>query len=100
MLLELLGVADVSNEFRGEAMVEGNVIAEYRHEVRPPRLLYVKTPAPDREPRLADLLTRGREEASYRRSRTSVELGRLVRDDLATLLSERFATRPAAAPQQ
>jgi predicted ATPase len=58
-----------------------------------PRLLYVKAPAPDREPRLADLLARIREEssASYRHFRTPAELGRLVRDDLAVLLSERFA---------
>ena len=57
-----------------------------------PRLLYVKAPAPDREPRLADLLARIREEASasYRHFGTSAELGRLVRDDLAVLLSERF----------
>src|SRR5262249_38346899 len=32
-----------------------------------PRLLYVKTPAPDREPRLDDLLARIAREASYRR---------------------------------
>jgi predicted ATPase len=66
-----------------------------------PRLLYVKAPAPDREPRLADLLARIREEASvsYRHFRTPAELGRLVRDDLAALLSERFAAaRPPAAP--
>jgi predicted ATPase len=58
-----------------------------------PRLVYVKGPAPDREPRLAELLVRITDEASisYRRFRTSAELGRLVRDDLATLLSERFA---------
>jgi predicted ATPase len=58
-----------------------------------PRLLYVKAPAPDREPRLADLLARIKDEAlvSYRHFRTAVELGRLVRDDLAVLLSERFA---------
>jgi predicted ATPase len=58
-----------------------------------PRLLYVKGPAPDREPRLADLLARIREEASasYRSFRTPAELGRLVRDDLAVLLSDRFA---------
>jgi hypothetical protein len=65
-----------------------------------PRLLYVKTPAPDREPRLAGLLARMKQEASesYRYFRTPAELGRLVRDDLATLLSERFAaTRPWAA---
>jgi predicted ATPase len=67
-----------------------------------PRLLYVKAPAPDREPRLVDLLARIREEASasYRHFGTSAELGRLVRDDLAVLLSERFAAaggRAAAA---
>jgi len=57
-----------------------------------PRLLYVKGPAPDRQPRLADLLARIREEssASYRHFRAPAELGRLVRDDLAVLLSERF----------
>jgi len=58
-----------------------------------PRLLYVKAPAPEREPRLADLLARIRAESSvsYRYFRTPAELGRLVRDDLAVLLSERFA---------
>ena len=69
-----------------------------------PRLLYVKAPAPDREPRLAELLARIKEEssASYRHFRTPAELGRLVRDDLAVLLSERFAAAggqaAAAAP--
>ena len=69
-----------------------------------PRLLYVKAPALDREPRLADLLARIKEEssASYRSFRTPAELGRLVRDDLAVLLSERFAAAggqaAAAAP--
>ena len=67
-----------------------------------PRLLYVKAPAPDRERRLADLLARIQEEtsASYRHFRTAAEVGRLVRDDLAVLLSERFAggaSRAAAA---
>jgi predicted ATPase len=65
-----------------------------------PRLLYVKTPAPDREPRLAGLLDRVKQEASdsYRYFGTPAELGRLVRDDLAALLSERFAaTRPQGA---
>src|SRR5258705_1846318 len=65
-----------------------------------PRLLYVKGPAPDREPRLTGLLVRIQAEASvsYRAFRTPGELGRLVRDDLAMLLSERFAAaRPSAA---
>jgi predicted ATPase len=58
-----------------------------------PRLLYVKTPAPDREPRLTEMLDRIKSAAadSYRTFRTARELGRLVRDDLAVLLSERFA---------
>ena len=45
-----------------------------------PRLLYVKAPAPEREPRLADLLARIREEASasYRHFRTPAELGRQI----------------------
>jgi hypothetical protein len=69
-----------------------------------PRLLYIKTPARNREPRLGELLARLKHEASasYRYFRTPAELGRLVRDDLATPLSERFAaTSPAgeaAAP--
>ena len=64
---------------------------EFRLSAGLPRLLYVKAPAPDREPRLAELLAQMRAEASYRRFRTPAELGRLVRDDLAALLSERFA---------
>ncbi len=76
---------------------------ELRLSAGMPRLLYVKVPAPDREPRLAELLARVRDETSYRRFRTPAELGRLVRDDLATLLTERFisAGRPApAAPRR
>jgi predicted ATPase len=64
-----------------------------------PRLLYVRAPAPDREPRLDDLLSRIAQEASYRTFHTAAELRRLVREDLATLLSERFAAGgPQAAP--
>ena len=66
-----------------------------------PRLLYVKSPAPEQEPRLAamiaDLQSEGAD--SYRSFRSTRELGRLVRDDLALLLSERFSTPvPSAAP--
>src|SRR5262245_15304082 len=61
-----------------------------------PRLMYVKTPAPDRDPRLTEMLARIKQEISYRTFGTSAELDQLVQDDLATLLSERFAAaRPA-----
>ena len=67
-----------------------------------PLVLYVTAPAPDREPRLADLLARIGQQASYRIFRTPAELGRLVRDDLAVLLSDRFtaAEGAAAAPRE
>lgn len=65
-----------------------------------PRLLYIKEPAPDREPRLTAMITDIQDLAgdSYRSFRSPRELGRLVADDLALLLSERFAAslhRPA-----
>jgi class 3 adenylate cyclase len=57
-----------------------------------PRLLYVRTPAPQREPRLDQLLRRIQSDdtASYKPFRTPEELGRLVGADLALLLGERF----------
>ena len=70
---------------------------EFRLSSSIPRLLYVKTPAPEREPRLAAMIAELQAEGtdSYRPFRTPRELGRLVRDDLALLLSEAF-TRPGA----
>jgi predicted ATPase len=68
---------------------------EFRLSGSIPRLLYVKTPAPEREDRLAAMIAELQAEGteSYRSFRTPRELGRLVRDDLALLLSEAF-TRP------
>ncbi|MGY1673678.1 DUF4062 domain-containing protein [Geodermatophilus sp. SYSU D00710] len=67
---------------------------EFRLSGSIPRLLYVKGPAPEREPRLAAMLAGLQSEGtdSYRPFRTPRELARLVRDDLALLLSERFTT--------
>src|SRR5262252_8104618 len=57
-----------------------------------PRLIYVKSPAPDREPRLAEMLGRIRDEGdvSYQHFSDPAELQGLVQNDLAVLLSERF----------
>ena len=72
---------------------------EFRLSVSKPRLLYVKAPAPQREARLTALIeelqTQGT--VSYRLFRTPQELGHLVRNDLAVLLSERFAAGKAGA---
>jgi predicted ATPase len=73
---------------------------EYELSAGLPRLIYVKSPAPDREPRLAELLARIRDdgEVSYQHFSDPAGLQRLVEDDLAVLLSERFEmTRPGRA---
>jgi hypothetical protein len=62
-----------------------------------PRLLYAKVPAPDREPRLEHLIVRIGREASYGKFETSDQLERLLRDDLATVLSERDHRRGIGA---
>jgi predicted ATPase len=62
-----------------------------------PRLIYLKTPAPNRQQRLTELISRIQgADVSYRRFGTADELRTLVADDLAVLLTERFA---AAAPE-
>ncbi|HEX7040628.1 MAG TPA: tetratricopeptide repeat protein [Trueperaceae bacterium] len=70
-----------------------------------PALLYVKQPAPAREPKLEDLLDLIRSEgrASYRQYQTPEELTELLANDLAVLVTERFhgaRTPPAARPEQ
>ena len=74
---------------------------EFRLSASMPRLLYLKTPAPDREERLtamiAELQAKGT--VSYRSFRSPRDLGRLVRADLAVLLSERFAAGDSGAPR-
>jgi predicted ATPase len=65
---------------------------EYLLSAGLPRLIYVKSPAPERESRLAELLTRIRDagDVSYQHFSAATELQRLVENDLAVLLSERF----------
>jgi len=72
---------------------------EFRLSQSIPRLLYVKTPAPEQEARLTAMIGELQKEGSdsYRSFRTPRELGRLVRDDLALLLSERFTTSVGSA---
>ena len=57
-----------------------------------PRLIYIREPAPAREPRLGTLLDRIRDDdrASFKYFASPQELRRLVEADLATMLAERF----------
>jgi predicted ATPase len=64
---------------------------EYVNASGMPKLVYVQSPAPDRDPRLRAMLSRIQSDGlSYRGFATSDELGTLIADDLAVLLSERF----------
>lgn len=57
-----------------------------------PKLIYVKMPAPERDPRLTNLLERIRNDdhASYKTFSSPTELRELIENDLALLLAERF----------
>jgi predicted ATPase len=69
---------------------------EYQLSGDKPRLIYLKTPAPAREPALQGLLDRIRSEevASYQKFSTPEELRERIANDLAQLLTERFARTP------
>lgn len=74
---------------------------ELQLATRMPRLIYVKRPAPDIDPRLADMLRRlqGEEGPSYKPFGDVAELHELLLDDLALLLTERFQqVEPLPAP--
>jgi predicted ATPase len=65
---------------------------EYQLSAGLPRLIYVKSPAPERDPRLTQMLARIRDEGdvSYQHFSEPAGLQQLVENDLAVLLSERF----------
>jgi hypothetical protein len=65
-----------------------------------PRLLYVRRDAPGREPRLTDLIARMQAEggASTTPYDDAADLAERVADDLAVLLTERFAAAPSPPP--
>jgi predicted ATPase len=73
---------------------------EFRLSAHMPRLLYLRTPAPERDPRLQALLdhVKAEDTASYRRFGDAAELGRLLADDLALLLTERFLGAATKVP--
>jgi len=67
---------------------------EYRLSGQKPKLIYLKSPAPQREARLDELLARIRNDdrVSYKTFRTLDELHELIVSDLAMVLSESFET--------
>jgi two-component system nitrate/nitrite response regulator NarL len=86
----------------GPSMEISGVEDEYRLSSSMPRLLYIKAPAPDREPRLTAIIDEIRFDGidSYSEFATPDDLGRLVRDDLAVLISERFTKNASTSAEQ
>jgi predicted ATPase len=76
----------------GPGMTISGLEDELRLAAGMPRLLYVKTPAPDIEAGLKHMLDSIRAEGtlSYRKFADAGELGELLAGDLATMLAERF----------
>ncbi|WP_203711113.1 DUF4062 domain-containing protein [Asanoa siamensis] len=87
-----IGVYDASYGWVGPGMTISGLEDEYRLADGMPRLIYVREPAPARDPRLAALLDSIRRagDLSYRRFGSAEELRGLVQQDIAVLLSERF----------
>src|SRR5512143_2182924 len=65
---------------------------EWRLSGDRPKLIYIKAPAPDREPQLKELLgkIRNDDRVSYKPFSTPDELSDLIENDLAMILTERF----------
>src|SRR5690606_17448490 len=78
---------------------------EYRLSQGFPRLVYIREPSPERDPRLQALIDdiKASGSVSYRRFADAEELRRLLQDDLAVMLTERFVeSQPpvAATPRE
>jgi predicted ATPase len=78
----------------GPGMAVSGVEDEYHRAAGKPRLVYVKNPAPAREPRLSELIANLEHDASitYKTFRTPAELRELLENDLAVLLTEGFVS--------
>jgi predicted ATPase len=74
---------------------------EYQLSAGRPCLMYVREPAPQRDPRLDELLDRIKadDRVCYRRFTSAEQLAELVADDLALLLTEHFTPEARAHAQ-
>ena len=94
-----IGIYAESYGWVGPGMEVSGLEDEYRLSAGKPQLIYTKKTA-RREPRLTSFLDTIRAEGvvSYRPFTDAGELGPLVADDLALLLTERFVSPPAVLP--
>jgi predicted ATPase len=95
-----VGIYGESYGWVGPGMEISGLEDEYVCSAGKPRLLYVKTPAPSREPRLTAFIEQLKNHAtvSFKRFRDHAELQDLVENDLALLLTERFVSVAGGTP--
>ncbi len=87
-----VGIYGDSYGWVGPGMTISGLEDEFQLAANMPRLLYVKSPAPGREPGLGRMLDRIKAsgQSSYKRFTDATQLQELILTDLATLLAERF----------
>ena len=87
-----IGIYADSYGWIGPGMTISGLEDEFQLAAELPRLLYVKSPAPGRDPALGKMLDRIREsgQSSYKKFTDAAQLHELILTDLATLLAERF----------
>ena len=87
-----IGIYWQSYGWVGPEMSVSGLEDEYLLSENIPRLIYIKQPAPDREPGLTEMLSRIKNEngTSYKCFSNSDELEELIANDLVVMLSERF----------
>jgi predicted ATPase len=87
-----IGIYGDSYGWVGPGMAISGLDDEFQLAADMPRLLYVKSPAPGREPALARMLERVKAsgQSSYTKFTDATQLQELILTDLATLLAERF----------
>ncbi|REF99525.1 putative ATPase [Asanoa ferruginea] len=87
-----VGIYADSYGWVGPGMTVSGLEDEFERAASLPRLLYVTSPAPDRDPALRRMLERIKADgqSSYKYFSGAAELRALILTDLATLLAERF----------
>jgi hypothetical protein len=87
-----IGIYWQSYGWVGPGMQISGLEDEYIRSASLPRLIYIKTPSPNRDPGLERLLDRIREDnaTAYKYFQTAKELEQLVANDLILLLTEYF----------
>jgi predicted ATPase len=87
-----IGIYADSYGWIGPGMTISGLEDEFELAAELPRLLYVRSPASDRDPALGKMLDRIRAsgETSYKKFTDPSQLQELILTDLATLLAERF----------